>query len=481
MFEKFALKVVKKVHKVSDQVKIIKEAATEKVEEIKQISLPSAGTEINIPGKLRNLIWKDVQAINTIENECKCVISEDESGNSTLRIRSNKIGSADKLKVFITQSVIEKYQTHILDFSREVMNRLQSDGTLMMISEEANCIVQLGIWFQGLPGFSQIQEKGSSEVDGLKFTRDLFDGKWIVYGLPKNCNRALQLLNELSRSGRQKHSLDDHLCSLLEDLGEERRMFLELQLRKYDLTLIRARPKQYQLVGNPSFIEKGLYLIATTTTEGLKIKPTQRFNDLPPLWTRGFEDQVFVWNLTSDYPYYFKIADKFNQTLPHSQIKSIQVIQNMSLWTMYSSRRELVIQKYKDWTLDGPVEKYLFHGTSNTDPALVFNGEQGFDFRYSRDDCVWGRANYFAVNASYSQAYSFPLKSGYRQMFCARVCVGYPKIMDPDSSLKMPPLIEANDPTMRHETVQGYTNGSVVYMTYENALSYPEFLITYKP
>lgn len=33
---------------------------------------------------------------------------------------------------------------------------------------------------------------------------------------------------------------------------------------------------------------------------------------------------------------------------------------------------------------------------------------QGFDMRYSRDG-MWGHANYFAVNSSYSNAYAHPV------------------------------------------------------------------------
>ena len=37
---------------------------------------------------------------------------------------------------------------------------------------------------------------------------------------------------------------------------------------------------------------------------------------------------------------------------------------------------------------------------------------------------MWGIANYFAVNASYSESYHHPTGNGTKQMFYARVMIG---------------------------------------------------------
>ena len=50
--------------------------------------------------------------------------------------------------------------------------------------------------------------------------------------------------------------------------------------------------------------------------------------------------------------------------------------------------------------------KLLFHGTSGTDPKLVYDSEEGLDMRFSNDG-MWGRGIYFAVNSSYSNSYAF--------------------------------------------------------------------------
>jgi len=48
-----------------------------------------------------------------------------------------------------------------------------------------------------------------------------------------------------------------------------------------------------------------------------------------------------------------------------------------------------------------PVEQMLWHGTSDLDPRLILESEEGFDMRFSREG-LWGKGIYFAVDASYS-------------------------------------------------------------------------------
>lgn len=64
-------------------------------------------------------------------------------------------------------------------------------------------------------------------------------------------------------------------------------------------------------------------------------------------------------------------------------------------------------------------EMELFHGTSSTDPKEIYGTEKGFDMRFSAKG-MWGRANYFAVDASYSHHYAFT-GSGYHEIFLAKV------------------------------------------------------------
>jgi hypothetical protein len=49
----------------------------------------------------------------------------------------------------------------------------------------------------------------------------------------------------------------------------------------------------------------------------------------------------------------------------------------------------------------------LWHGSRNTDPKLITNGEEGFDIRFSGVGKLYGNGNYFAKLASYSSNPSF--------------------------------------------------------------------------
>jgi hypothetical protein len=124
-----------------------------------------------------------------------------------------------------------------------------------------------------------------------------------------------------------------------------------------------------------------------------------------------------------------------------------------------------------------PEVKNLFHGTSDNDPKNIYSHKEGFDMRFSAGG-MWGPANYFAANASYSDAYSHKI-AGTRQMFQARVMVGNTKTCNPNKDLKMPPAISADNALDLYDSVHGRTGGSDVFVIYTNKQAYPEYLITY--
>jgi hypothetical protein len=126
-----------------------------------------------------------------------------------------------------------------------------------------------------------------------------------------------------------------------------------------------------------------------------------------------------------------------------------------------------------------PSEKMLYHGTSKTDPKEIYKGKEGFNLNYSPGG-MWGIANYFAVNASYSDKYSFKTSAnGHKQMIYARVMIGDTIKCDPKGSLRMPPPVNSANPYDLYDSIKGETCGSDVYMIYTNKQAYPSYLITY--
>ena len=173
------------------------------------------------------------------------------------------------------------------------------------------------------------------------------------------------------------------------------------------------------------------------------------------------------------------VAEKFFKTMPNATIVSIERIQNRELWRKFSDRAKQIRDESQNCK-----EKLLFHGTSNTNPKEIYTGDSSFDTRFSRQG-MWGKGNYFAVNASYANSYAYSVSgTNIRKLLVAFVLTGLSYNCSPDSSLTMPPFrSEQNDPTSirrRYHTVNGVTGGTNVYITYDNTLAYPAYVITYK-
>lgn len=66
-------------------------------------------------------------------------------------------------------------------------------------------------------------------------------------------------------------------------------------------------------------------------------------------------------------------------------------VQNKWLWDQYYHER----WKLEEKNNGRANELEYFHGTSETEPALIYNGEEGFDMRFSSAG-YWGKGIYFA-------------------------------------------------------------------------------------
>ena len=165
--------------------------------------------------------------------------------------------------------------------------------------------------------------------------------------------------------------------------------------------------------------------------------------------------------------------------MPSSNVAEIIRVQNTWLWEKYVQHKKMM-QKKSGTT--GVNELELFHGTSTNNPRNIYEGEEGFDMRFSAPG-MWGYANYFAVNASYSNGYAYT-NNGQKEMFLVKVLTGDSHHCAPNSSLRMPPekgsVGQVKFSTNHYDTVNGlHPAGSQVYMTYDNQKSYPAYLIRY--
>merc|ERR1712083_117871 len=100
----------------------------------------------------------------------------------------------------------------------------------------------------------------------------------------------------------------------------------------------------------------------------------------------------------------------------------------------------------------------------------IYEGENGFDMCFSNDG-MWGRGNYFAVNASYSTNYCYSSGST-KQMMVAEVLVGQYEERPSDGNIKKPnikPLSEQSGKMKneRYSSIKGHTGGSDVFIVYD--------------
>jgi hypothetical protein len=107
---------------------------------------------------------------------------------------------------------------------------------------------------------------------------------------------------------------------------------------------------------------------------------------------------------------------------------------------------------------------------------IIAQSQEGFDMRFGNPGCMWGKAVYFAQNASYSTSYAFR-GDNCRKFFLAEVLLGEVVPLQQQSLIKPP-----NKPgtTIEYDSVRGHTGGSDVYMVYANQKCYPKYLITYR-
>ena len=197
--------------------------------------------------------------------------------------------------------------------------------------------------------------------------------------------------------------------------------------------------------------------------------------DVPPEWEPQ-EANLKLFSVPSSSVEYQRVESLFKKTLRNSRILTITRIQNMWLHEKYVQHRDRLALKNK-----GKInERELFHGTRGTDPKEIFDSEEGFDMRFSASG-MWGQANYFASDASYSHLYAHEHPSGYKEIFLVKLLAGESYESQPDSSLRMPPKIKKpkGELQTRYDTVAGTTRGTRVFMAYDNQKAYPAYLIVY--
>ncbi|CAB9497904.1 TCDD-inducible poly [ADP-ribose] polymerase [Seminavis robusta] len=185
------------------------------------------------------------------------------------------------------------------------------------------------------------------------------------------------------------------------------------------------------------------------------------------------------------------VEEELTATLPQAKLYQVLRVQNEMLWEYFCFRKDRATK------LSGggdPNVVRVWHGTRQTDPQVICKDKaDGFMMQHSRCG-MWGKGIYFAARASYSHDYAREesrvventgflsrffnqRKLTVRTLILAKLVAGEEVALQPDNSLRLCP--EKRGGNGRYDTVTGTTNGSKVYVVYENGRAYPEYLVTY--
>ena len=90
-----------------------------------------------------------------------------------------------------------------------------------------------------------------------------------------------------------------------------------------------------------------------------------------------------------------------------------------------------------------------------------------------------GRGVYFARDARYSASdrYSPPEANGHKHMYYARVLTG--QYTTGNSGLLVPPPKDPSKPSVLHESVVDNVQNPSIFVVFQDAHVYPEYLITF--
>lgn len=122
-------------------------------------------------------------------------------------------------------------------------------------------------------------------------------------------------------------------------------------------------------------------------------------------------------------------------------------------------------------------EKRLFHGTSPD--AVEAICKQNFDWRLNgKNATVYGEGSYFAVNASYSDAYAKKDANSSQFIFLVKVLVGtYTK---GDSSYRRPPPKQPSNPSSDlYDSCVDDEYNPTIFVVFDTDQFYPEYIIEY--
>lgn len=224
------------------------------------------------------------------------------------------------------------------------------------------------------------------------------------------------------------------------------------------------------------YYKQEIYEKLNRKIKGYDVINTKLAEKTYPLEWRNFEGNTRIDQLEPNDPKYIMVSTEFQKTA-QNQIISISEIKNKALYQKYQQMtREQIEKKRKlDPNIDPTnFERYLWHGTRQNNPEIIYLDEQyGFDFRNANDGCAWGPGTYFGTSASVSLGYiQFRNAQGNYILLYNKVFVG--ETVQGQGRVKKPPKIPGSD-----RYYDSLSNGSMVVI-YDFWRAYPHYIIEFR-
>uniref|UniRef100_H2ZC15 Poly [ADP-ribose] polymerase n=1 Tax=Ciona savignyi TaxID=51511 RepID=H2ZC15_CIOSA len=172
---------------------------------------------------------------------------------------------------------------------------------------------------------------------------------------------------------------------------------------------------------------------------------------------------------TVEFQNIFKL---FHKSSPVATIRKIERIQNPKLYKHYELNKSDVKEHMKSAE---PVERELFHGTSQQDAEKICG--DGFDRNFAgKNATMYGKGSYFAVNSSYSVNYARNSGSSTCCVFLANVITG--DFCQGNQYMKAPDVKPGSNGRLYDSAVDSLSNPSI-FIAFRDANVYPTYLITF--
>lgn len=96
--------------------------------------------------------------------------------------------------------------------------------------------------------------------------------------------------------------------------------------------------------------------------------------------------------------------------MPTTSISKIERIQNFNHWNTFRTELKNIAYKLNKSEVEEIETKWLYHGTRDLDPKLIYKSEEGLDLRFSNKG-MWGHGVYLAVKSDISDRFSHQTES----------------------------------------------------------------------